>query len=124
MIAKHLRWRFVLFCALALLALTAVLLPLMIRTESELRIQVEQQGLLLPDGFYVYQRLDERGIHIKSITPEGDGLVIRLASPQQKLLAREALQTILPPGYSIALSESQTPNLWVPQFARTPLDFG
>ena len=56
--------------------------------------------------FYVYQRLDERGIRIKSITPEGDGLVIRLDSPEQQLLAREALQTILPPGYHIALSES------------------
>ncbi|MFC0228200.1 EnvZ/OmpR regulon moderator MzrA [Serratia aquatilis] len=124
MIAKPLRWRYVLIFALALLAFTTVLVPLMIQTESELRIHVKQQGLLLPDGFYVYQRLDERGIHIKSITPEGDGLVIRLDSPRQQLLARDALQTILPTGYTIALSESQAPSLWVPEFARTPLNFG
>lgn len=92
--------------ALALLALATLLVPCMVRTESELRIRASQQGLSLPDGFYVYQRLDERGIRIKSITPEGDGLVIRLDSPEQQLLAREALQTILPPGYHIALSES------------------
>lgn len=64
--------------ALALLALATLLVPCMVRTESELRIRASQQGLSLPDGFYVYQRLDERGIRIKSITPEGDGLVIRL----------------------------------------------
>ncbi|WON76519.1 EnvZ/OmpR regulon moderator MzrA [Serratia sp. UGAL515B_01] len=124
MTARHTRWQYVLLLALALLALIIVLVPFMIRTESELRIRVEQQGLLLPDGFYVYQRLDERGIHIKSITPENDGLLIRLDSPRQQLLAREALQTILPPGYIIALSESQTPNLWVPGFAPPKLNLG
>lgn len=106
MTAKRPRWQYVLMIALALLALATLLVPCMVRTESELRIRANQQGLSLPDGFYVYQRLDERGIRIKSITPEGDGLVIRLDSPEQQLLAREALQTILPPGYHIALSES------------------
>ena len=71
-----------------------------------------------------YQRLDERGIRIKSITPEGDGLVIRLDSPEQQLLAREALENILPPGYTIALNESPLPGRWVRKFARAPLDLG
>ncbi|VTP67502.1 Modulator protein MzrA [Serratia rubidaea] len=103
------RWQYALIVALALLALCVFFLPAMVRTETELRIRSTQQGLSLPDGFYVYQRLDARGIRIKSITPEGDGLVIRLDSPQQQLLARETLQAILPPGYSIALSELPLP---------------
>lgn len=103
------RWQYALMLSLLLLALAAVLAPYILRTENELRIHVVQQGLSLPDGFYVYQRLDERGIRIKSITPEGDGLVIRLDSPEQQLLAREALENILPPGYTIALKRVSSP---------------
>lgn len=124
MITQRPRWQYALVIALALLALATVLVPYMVRTESELRIDTLHQGLSLPDGFYVYQRLDERGIRIKSITPEGDSLVIRLDSPEQQLLAREALQTILPPGYIIALSESPAPSHWVRKFARAPFNLG
>ncbi|TQI82377.1 SecD-like export protein [Serratia fonticola] len=124
MTSQRPRWHFAMIFTLALLAMAAVLVPYVARTESELRIHVAQQGLSLPDGFYVYQRLDERGIHIKSITPEADGLVIRLDSPEQQLLAREALQNLLPQGYIIALSESPAPSHWVRQFARAPLNLG
>lgn len=124
MITQRPRWQYALVIALALLALATMLVPYMVRTESELRIHASHQGLSLPDGFYVYQRLDEYGIRIKSITPEGDGLVIRLDSPEQQLLAREALQTILPPGYTIALSESPAPSQWVREFARAPFNLG
>lgn len=124
MIAKRPRWQYTLMMAFALLALATLLVPRMVRTESELRIRPNQQGMSLPDGFFVYQRLDERGIRIKSITPQGDGLVIRLDSPEQQLLAREALQNILPPGYSIALSEVPVPSHWVRKFARSPLNLG
>jgi lipopolysaccharide export LptBFGC system permease protein LptF len=123
-IAKRPRWQYALMLSLLLLALAAVLAPYILRTENELRIHVVQQGLSLPDGFYVYQRLDERGIRIKSITPEGDGLVIRLDSPEQQLLAREALENILPPGYTIALNESPLSGRWVRKFARAPLNLG
>ncbi|AHG19729.2 modulator protein [Chania multitudinisentens RB-25] len=119
--AQRPRWQYALIIALALLALTIVLVPYMVHTESELRIQSVHQGLSLPDGFYVYQRLDEYGIRIKSITPEGNNLVIRLDSPEQQWQAREALQTILSPGYTISLSESSTPNHW---FIRSPLNLG
>ncbi|MFI8417225.1 EnvZ/OmpR regulon moderator MzrA [Serratia sp. NPDC078593] len=122
--AKRPRWQYILMIALALLTLSSMLIPAMVRTENELRIRTNQHGLSLPDGFYVYQRLDERGIRIKSITPEGNGLVIRLDSPEQQRLAREALQTILPPGYTIALSEPPVPTQWVQQFARSPVDMG
>ncbi|AVJ19409.1 EnvZ/OmpR regulon moderator MzrA [Serratia rhizosphaerae] len=119
------RWQYALIIALALLALSVFFLPAMVRTETELRIRSTQQGLSLPDGFYVYQRLDARGIRIKSITPEGDGLVIRLDSPQQQLLARETLQAILPPGYTIALSELPAPSHWIRKLvSSTPQDLG
>lgn len=124
MIAKRPRWQFAVMFTLVLMAIAAVLVPYILRTENELRIRVAQKGLSLPDGFYVYQRLDERGIRIKSITPEADGLVIRLDSPEQQLLAWEALQTILPPGYFIALSDPPAPSHWVRKFARAPLNLG
>ncbi|ATA22469.1 MULTISPECIES: EnvZ/OmpR regulon moderator MzrA [Gibbsiella] len=118
------RWKHVLIISLALVLLAGFLLPRMMRTESELHIRANHQGLSLPDGFFVYQRLDERGIRIKSITPEGDGLVVRLDSPEQQGLARETLQAVLPPGYTIALSKSPVPPLWVREFARAPLNLG
>ena len=105
MTAKRPRWQYVLMIALALLALATLLVPCMVRTERAAHSRQPARAVAAR-RFYVYQRLDERGIRIKSITPEGDGLVIRLDSPEQQLLAREALQTILPPGYHIALSES------------------
>lgn len=121
---KRPRWQYALMFSLLLLAFAAVLVPYILRTENELRIHAVHQGLSLPDGFYVYQRLDERGIRIKSITPEGDGLVIRLDTPEQQLLAREALKNILPPGYVIALNEPLLPGHWVRKFARVPLNLG
>lgn len=124
MITKRPRWQYVLMLSLLLLALATVLVPYILRTENELRIHAVHQGLSLPDGFYVYQRLDERGIRIKSITPESDGLVIRLDSPEQQMLAREALKNILPPGYVIALNNPQFPGYWVRKFTRAPLDLG
>ncbi|MGL5388654.1 MAG: EnvZ/OmpR regulon moderator MzrA [Enterobacterales bacterium] len=122
--AKRSRWQYALMLSVLLLALATVLLPYILRTESELRIHAVHQGLSLPDGFFVYQRLDERGIRIKSITPEGDGLVIRLDTPEQQLQAREALKNILPPGYVIALNDPQFPGYWVRKFTRAPLDLG
>lgn len=121
---KRSRWQYVLMLSVLLLALATMLLPYTMRPESELRIHAIHQGLSLPDGFYVYQQLDERGIRIKSITPEGGGLVIRLDTPEQQLLARETLKNILPPGYVIALNDLQFPGYWVRKFTRTPLDLG
>lgn len=124
MTAKRSRWRLVAIFAMAFLALASVLVPYMMRTESELHIRVAQQGLALPDGFYLYQRLDEQGIRIKSITPERDAMVIRLDSPEQQLLAHQALQTILPPGYTIAWNESSPTHHWGRQLTRLPLNLG
>src|SRR5471032_3152220 len=43
-----------------------------------LQIRPARAGLALPDGFFVYQSLNERGIRIKSITPLQDGLIVQL----------------------------------------------
>jgi 16S rRNA C1402 (ribose-2'-O) methylase RsmI len=61
----------------------------------------------MPDGFYLYQHLDQRGIRIKSITPDNGSLVVSLESPEQQQKAIEALQDILPSGYVIIASESR-----------------
>ncbi|WP_241523756.1 EnvZ/OmpR regulon moderator MzrA [Chimaeribacter coloradensis] len=107
------------FAVLGLLAL-----PRGNSQENALSIRPERHGLSLPDGFFVYQNLDQRGIRIKSITPENDTLIIRLASPQQQQAAREALSVILPQGYIVeqhAVSAEQT---WVKKLTRDQLRIG
>ncbi|ACY83276.1 EnvZ/OmpR regulon moderator MzrA [Edwardsiella piscicida] len=83
-------------------ALTAVILPQLGHKEVSLQIRATHSGLATPDGFFVYQKLDENGVSITSITPDREGLVVRLAHPEQQALALQVLQRELPPGYSIA----------------------
>ncbi|XEH78854.1 EnvZ/OmpR regulon moderator MzrA [Edwardsiella tarda] len=83
-------------------ALAAVILPQLSHKEVSLQIRATHSGLATPDGFFVYQKLDENGIDIASITPDRDGLVVRLARPEQHSLALQVLLRELPPGYSIA----------------------
>ncbi|ANI30213.1 modulator protein [Yersinia entomophaga] len=109
------RWHYAVL-ALGMLVLVALFTPVILHTESALKISPNQQGLSLPDGFYLYQHLDERGIRIKSITPEADSLVVSLESPEQQKEAIEALQAILPKGYVIVLSESTKRHSWLPKF--------
>ncbi|EEP90279.1 hypothetical protein ykris0001_24980 [Yersinia kristensenii ATCC 33638] len=100
----------------ALLLAALLFTPMILRTESALKIRPNQQGLSLPDGFYLYQHLDQRGIRIKSITPENDSLVVSLESPEQQKEAIEALQDILPSGYVIVTSESKKRQRLLPAF--------
>ncbi|NIH10978.1 MAG: EnvZ/OmpR regulon moderator MzrA [Serratia symbiotica] len=94
------------------------------RTEVELHIHASRQSMLLPNGFCLYQRLDEHGIHIKSITPKGASLLIRLDPPEQQLPAREVLQNSLTSGYSIVLNLPLTPSHWAGEFVGFPLNQG
>lgn len=87
-------WRMLLLVLLPILLLTQA--PHHQPDETLLHIFPQYQGAALPDGFYVYQRLNERGIAIKSITPAPDSLIVRLASPEQTIAAREALRSSLP----------------------------
>ncbi|MEH2920543.1 EnvZ/OmpR regulon moderator MzrA [Samsonia erythrinae] len=67
------------------------------RSQGETVLHIKPyNGVTLPDGFYVYQRLNEKGISIKSITPEQDSLIVRLASPEQSLVAKDVLRQSLP----------------------------
>lgn len=87
-------WRIMLLAALPLIAL--MLVHHRPADEAMVHIQPLYQGAALPDGFYIYQRLNERGIAIKSITPANDSLVVRLASPAQSVEARDILRVSLP----------------------------
>ncbi|WKV52575.1 MULTISPECIES: EnvZ/OmpR regulon moderator MzrA [Dickeya] len=93
-------WRLLLLLLplVVLLSMSSRRLP----DEVMLHITPLHQGAPLPDGFYIYQRLNERGIAIKSITPENDSIIVRLSSPEQSGAAREILSTALPHALVIA----------------------
>lgn len=79
-----------------------VLLPSFFRTEATVHIRTGQPGNHLPDGFYVYQALLSQGIHIKSITPGQNALVIKFESQEQSIAAEKVLRELLPVDVEIA----------------------
>jgi len=88
---------------LAVVALAAVaFLPALFRSETALQVRASRQGTTVPDGFYVYQQLNAAGIHIKSITPDHDSLVIKFDSQEQSVAAEKVLRRLLPEGFDIA----------------------
>jgi hypothetical protein len=109
-------WQYLILPVTALLLAVLLLTPIILRTESALKIRPNQQGLSLPDGFSLYQHLDQRGIRIKSIVPEKDSLVVNLESPEQQEEAIEVLQDLLPTGYVIVSSESKRRHRLLPAF--------
>jgi len=105
-----------LFGLLALICLTltvASFLPALFRSETAIQIRAFQQGSTLPDGFYVYQRLNAEGIHIKSITPDRDTLVIKFDSQEQSIAAEKMLRRLLPEGFSIVQPERTDSSAWL-----------
>lgn len=116
-------WYYLILPVTALLLAALLFTPIILRTESALKIRPNQQGLSLPDGFYLYQHLDQRGIRIKSITPENDSLVVS-SIPEQQEEAIEVLQDILPSGYVIVLSESKKRQRLLPAFRNTLQNIG
>ncbi|ELI8281109.1 EnvZ/OmpR regulon moderator MzrA [Yersinia enterocolitica] len=109
-------WHYLILPVTVLLLAALLFTPIIMRTENALKIRPNQQGLSLPDGFSLYQHLDQRGIRIKSITPENDSLVVSLESPEQQQEAITALQDILPSGYVIVSSESKKRQRLLPAF--------
>ncbi|WP_176110354.1 EnvZ/OmpR regulon moderator MzrA [Izhakiella australiensis] len=99
--SRQLPW---LFIGLVLI-FALVVFPSMVRSDNGIQIRASSQGIMLPDGFYVYQRLNEHGIHIKSITPDRDSLVIRFDSPEQSVAAERLLRQLLPYGFDIGQLE-------------------
>ncbi|AJJ09311.1 hypothetical protein CH64_2142 [Yersinia rohdei] len=117
-------WHYLILPVTVLLLVALLFTPMIMRTESALKIRPNQQGLSLPDGFYLYQHLDQRGIRIKSITPENNSLVVSLESPEQQKEAIEALQNILPTGFVIVSSESKKRQRLLPAFRNTLQNVG
>lgn len=92
-------------------------LPIIVLTQSQSLHHSQNDAMLhikpydgaaLPDGFYVYQRLNEKGIAIKSITPEQDSLIVRLVSPEQSIAARDVLRLSLPK-VTVTTQQATTP---------------
>ncbi|MEI2266039.1 EnvZ/OmpR regulon moderator MzrA [Erwinia sp. CGal63] len=109
--------------ALASVALTAVmLLPTLFRSETALQIRASRQGAMLPDGFYVWQRLNAEGIHIKSITPDKNSLVITFDSQEQSSAAEKVLRRLLPENLDIAHSEQNAD--WVSRIGQRRQSIG
>ncbi|MFS2221215.1 EnvZ/OmpR regulon moderator MzrA [Pantoea sp. B65] len=108
--------------ALALLAMA--LMPALYRHETALQIRASRQGTSLPDGFYVWQRLNAQGIQIKSITPEHDALVIKFDSQEQSTAAQKALRELLPYGFEIAEIDSSSTKSWFSRISFNPQSVG
>jgi len=93
-------------------------------TDNALQISSSQAGQELPDGFYLYQGLNQRGISVQSITRENNMLVVALSSPAQRQQAQNALKQILPVGYEINISTQPQSTEWVDKFTRDNLHLG
>lgn len=76
--------------------------PSLFHDDNALQIRAVHQGIALPDGFYVWQQLNEKGIHIKSIIAENNSLVIRFETQEQSVAAEKVLRKLLPSGFNIA----------------------
>lgn len=84
------------------------------RTESTLEIRSSQQGISMPDGFYVWHHLDANGIRFKSITPDNNSLLIKFDSSAQSEAAKAVLYKSLPHGYVIAQQdEDDSASTWL-----------
>ncbi|QWA11842.1 EnvZ/OmpR regulon moderator MzrA [Sodalis ligni] len=114
---EKISWRSGLTAVMALL-LVLVLAPALFTKETALQITLANERGSLPDGFYIYQRLDERGIRIKSITPAKDSLIILLDSPEQASAAQTALEDLLPETYRISHSRQYPRWRWLYCFNR------
>ncbi|HKM97020.1 MAG TPA: EnvZ/OmpR regulon moderator MzrA [Buttiauxella sp.] len=92
-------------------AVTALLIWAgMQRPESTLEIRSNQQGISMPDGFFVWHHLDANGIPFKSITPDNNSLLIKFDSSAQSEAAKVVLDKTLPRGYVIAQQEEEEEN--------------
>nr|WP_041474274.1 EnvZ/OmpR regulon moderator MzrA [Erwinia sp. Ejp617] len=117
--------RFLPWLVVAIVALTGLaIIPALFRHDSTLQIRASRQGVSLPDGFYVYQTLSTQGIHIKSITPEQDSLVIRFDSPEQSCAAERVLRELFPQGFDIAHQPGQGATSWINHISLLPQSVG
>jgi TRAP-type C4-dicarboxylate transport system permease small subunit len=90
---------------------------------TALQILPSQPGVELPDGFFLYQALNSRGVQITSIIPEHNSLVVKLNSMEQQNQARKILQAILPFGFIIKACQPQQRDPWVDKLTREQTHF-
>ncbi|ACS87151.1 MULTISPECIES: EnvZ/OmpR regulon moderator MzrA [Musicola] len=124
MINRRMKTGFVFHLLLLLLPLV-VLVTSSRRTADDVTLHIipQHQGAALPDGFYIYQRLNEHGIGIKSITPEDDSIIVRLSSPEQSRAASEVLKSALPQASVIARQPDAIP-IWRQKLSQQPFKLG
>lgn len=70
-------------------------------TEPKVKVTLRDHSGSLPDGFYLYQHLNEQGITIKSITSDEKGMVISFNSSEESHAAEQALRQLLDDSYTI-----------------------
>ncbi|MBU9817016.1 EnvZ/OmpR regulon moderator MzrA [Rahnella sp. C60] len=111
----------ILLAAAAMIGLAVSRLP---APAGALQIRPARAGISLPDGFYVYQGLSQHGIHIKSITPLDDALVVQLDTASQRKMAETVLQDILPAGFIIRYYEPPHDKTWMAKRDLDRIKFG
>ncbi|AHF73637.1 EnvZ/OmpR regulon moderator [Candidatus Sodalis pierantonius str. SOPE] len=98
---------------LGLLAVAVLVSLTLCRDDNTLQITVARERGSLPDGFFLYQLLEDRGIRVKSITPAKDSMIIHLDTPEQAQAAQLVLQSHLPEGYAILKSRRYSAWQWL-----------
>ncbi|RLR18123.1 modulator protein [Sodalis-like symbiont of Bactericera trigonica] len=84
--------------AAVLVSLTLLLPTLCAVTTARCKLPLPASADPLPDGFFLYQLLEDRGIRVKSITPAKDSMIIHVDTPEQAQAAQLMLQHHLPEG--------------------------
>lgn len=123
-IKRSIFWPITLLALLLVATVVGFAYSRMPHSSNALQIRPARAGVSLPDGFYVYESLNQRGIRIQSITPVEDGLVVELDSSEQRILAERALPDILPMGFSVVLCEPPKHHLWMQKITRDQLKLG
>lgn len=121
---SYVLWPLTFAVLLMLTTVGVIALPKMPDNAEAFKISPAQMGEDLPDGFYLYQGLSQRGVEIESITPSDGSLVVKLHQPRQQHLAQEALKALLPGGYTIQPYTPVSSHEWTSQIIRDQSKIG
>ncbi|CAK9886099.1 MAG: Modulator protein MzrA [Candidatus Erwinia impunctatus] len=102
MLALQRWWQHAIILVLVSVAVLYSLSPFCLKTESTLRILATQPSATPPDGFYVYQQLNEKGVALKSITPGDHSLLIKFDSEAEGEKAEKILHSMFPHEFTVS----------------------